>query len=87
MKAFRELATHADQYIADLFQSGEPVPGVIDDYSKHGPHGNPPMICASLYRLFFIKKNLFRYYAEKIRLLNTTNLRGDYLMKMVIDRK
>ncbi len=38
MKVFRELATHADQYIADLSVSGEPVPGVIDDYSKHDPH-------------------------------------------------
>lgn len=36
------------------------------------------MICASLYRPFFIV-NLLRYLAEKILLLNTTNFRGDYL--------
>jgi hypothetical protein len=36
-----------------------------------------PMICASLYRAVFIK-NLLRYLAEKILLLNTTNFRGDY---------
>ena len=35
------------------------------------------MICASLYRPFFIQ-NLLRYLAEKILLLNTTNFRGDY---------
>jgi hypothetical protein len=35
------------------------------------------MICASLYRAVFIK-NLLRYLAEKILLLNTTNFRGDY---------
>jgi hypothetical protein len=35
------------------------------------------MICASLYRPFFIV-NLLRYHAEKILLLNTTNFRGDY---------
>ena len=35
------------------------------------------MICASLYRPFFIV-NLLRYLAEKILLLNTTNFRGDY---------
>jgi chromosome segregation and condensation protein ScpB len=35
------------------------------------------MICASLNRPVFIK-NLLRYLAEKILLLNTTNLRGDY---------
>ncbi|MEJ8475888.1 hypothetical protein, partial [Roseibium algae] len=38
---------------------------------------NTAMICASLYRPFFIK-NLLRYLAEKILLLNTTNFRGDY---------
>jgi hypothetical protein len=38
-----------------------------------------PMICASLYRAVFIK-NLLRYLAEKIPLLNTTNFRGDYLI-------
>jgi hypothetical protein len=37
------------------------------------------MICASLYRAVFIK-NLLRYLAEKILLLNTTNFRGDYRM-------
>jgi hypothetical protein len=37
------------------------------------------MICASLNRPFFIK-NLLRYLAEKILLLNTTNFRGDYRM-------
>jgi hypothetical protein len=36
-----------------------------------------PMICASLYRPFFIV-NLLRYLAEKILLLNTANFRGDY---------
>ncbi|MCO4849302.1 MAG: sensor histidine kinase, partial [Yoonia sp.] len=36
-----------------------------------------PMICASLNRAVFIK-NLLRYLAEKILLLNTTNFRGDY---------
>jgi len=36
------------------------------------------MICASLNRAVFIK-NLLRYLAEKILLLNTTNFRGDYL--------
>ena len=35
------------------------------------------MICASLYRPFFIV-NLLRYLAEKILLLNTTNFREDY---------
>jgi hypothetical protein len=35
------------------------------------------MICVSLNRPFFIK-NLLRYLAEKILLLNTTNFRGDY---------
>jgi hypothetical protein len=35
------------------------------------------MICASLNRAVFIKKNI-RYLAEKILLLNTTNFRGDY---------
>jgi hypothetical protein len=35
------------------------------------------MICASLYRAVFIK-NLLRYLAEKILLLNTNNFRGDY---------
>jgi len=35
------------------------------------------MICASLYRPFFIQ-NLLRYLAEKILLLNTANFRGDY---------
>ena len=35
------------------------------------------MICASLNRAVFIK-NLLRYLAEKILLLNTTNFRGDY---------
>ncbi len=35
------------------------------------------MICASLYRPFFIV-NLVRYLAEKILPLNTTNFRGDY---------
>ena len=35
------------------------------------------MICASLNSAVFIK-NLLRYLAEKIRLLNTTNFRGDY---------
>ncbi len=35
------------------------------------------MICASLYRPFFIV-NLLRYLAEKILLLNTANFRGDY---------
>jgi hypothetical protein len=38
------------------------------------------MICASLYRAVFIK-NLLRYLAEKILLLNTTNFRGDYRTK------
>ena len=38
------------------------------------------MICESLNRPFFIK-NLLRYLAEKILLLNTTNLRGDYLFE------
>ncbi|AGI69480.1 hypothetical protein OAN307_c40680 [Octadecabacter antarcticus 307] len=37
-----------------------------------------PMTCASLNRAIFIK-NLLRYLAEKILLLNTTNFRGDYL--------
>jgi hypothetical protein len=37
------------------------------------------MICASLNRAVFIK-NLLRYLAEKILLLNTTNFRGDYPM-------
>ncbi|MDQ7069246.1 MAG: hypothetical protein Q9M48_00580, partial [Rhodobacterales bacterium] len=36
-----------------------------------------PMICASLYRAFFIKISS-DYYAEKILLVNTTNFRGDY---------
>jgi len=36
------------------------------------------MICASLYRAFFIKISS-DYYAEKILLVNTTNFRGDYL--------
>jgi Fic family protein len=36
------------------------------------------MICASLYRPFFIV-NLLSYLAEKILLLNTTNFREDYL--------
>ncbi|MDG1737800.1 MAG: hypothetical protein P8L68_15485, partial [Paracoccaceae bacterium] len=35
------------------------------------------MICASLYRPFFIQ-NLLRYLAEKILLVNTINFRGDY---------
>jgi hypothetical protein len=35
------------------------------------------MICASLYRPFFIV-NLLSYLAEKILLLNTTNFREDY---------
>ena len=35
------------------------------------------MICASLNRPFFIK-NLIRYTAEKILLLNTTNFSADY---------
>jgi len=35
------------------------------------------MIWASLYRDVFIK-NLLRYLAEKILLLNTTDFRGDY---------
>ena len=35
------------------------------------------MTCASLNRAVFIK-NLLRYLAEKILLLNTTNFRGDY---------
>ncbi|WP_273054035.1 hypothetical protein, partial [Sulfitobacter litoralis] len=38
---------------------------------------NTAMICASLYRPFFIV-NLLRYLAEKIPLLNTANFRGDY---------
>ena len=38
------------------------------------------MICASLYRPFFIV-NLLRYLAEKILLLNTTNFRGDYQIR------
>jgi hypothetical protein len=42
-----------------------------------------PMICASLYRAVFIK-NLLRYLAEKILLLNTTNLRGDYRISWVV---
>ena len=37
---------------------------------------NISIICASLYRLFFIQ-NLLRYYAKKILLLNTTNFWGD----------
>jgi hypothetical protein len=41
------------------------------------------MICASLYRAVFIK-NLLRYLAEKIPLLNTTNFRGDY--RVVLNR-
>ena len=36
-----------------------------------------PMICASLNRAVFIK-NLLRYLAEKILLVNTTNFRGEY---------
>ncbi|MEP3895649.1 MAG: hypothetical protein ABJN52_16835, partial [Litorimonas sp.] len=39
---------------------------------------NTAIICASLYRTFFIV-NLLRYLAEKILLLNNTNFRGDYL--------
>ena len=35
------------------------------------------MICASLYRAVFIK-NLLRYLAEKILLLNINNFREDY---------
>ncbi len=35
------------------------------------------MICASLYRPFFIQ-NLLKYLAEKIRFSNTTNFRRDY---------
>ncbi|MEP3917519.1 hypothetical protein, partial [Ascidiaceihabitans sp.] len=38
---------------------------------------NTAIICASLYRTFFIV-NLLRYLAEKILLLNNTNFRGDY---------
>jgi hypothetical protein len=38
------------------------------------------MICASLNRAVFIK-NLLRYLAEKILLLNTTNFRGDYRIR------
>ncbi|AGI68191.1 hypothetical protein OAN307_c25970 [Octadecabacter antarcticus 307] len=36
-----------------------------------------PMTCASLNRAVFIK-NLLRYLAEKIPILNTINFRGDY---------
>jgi len=43
------------------------------------------MICASLYRPFFIV-NLLRYLAEKILLLNTTNFRGDYHVFDYIER-
>jgi hypothetical protein len=42
------------------------------------------MICASLYRAVFIK-NLLRYLAEKILLLNTTNFRGDYPIFLLFD--
>jgi len=38
---------------------------------------NIPMICASLYRLFFITISS-DYHAEKILPVNTTNFRGDY---------
>jgi hypothetical protein len=41
------------------------------------------MICASLNRSVFIK-NLLRYFAEKILLLNTTNFRGDYQGALII---
>ena len=41
------------------------------------------MICVSLNRPFFIV-NLFRYLAEKIPFLNTTNFRGDYPIRTSI---
>ena len=43
------------------------------------------MICASLYRPFFIQ-NLLRYLAEKILLLNTTNFREDYQLTQYFHR-
>ena len=43
------------------------------------------MTCASLNRAVFIK-NLLRYLAEKILLLNTTNFRGDYPVNGVANR-
>ncbi|MEP2971768.1 MAG: hypothetical protein ABJP04_06065, partial [Hyphomicrobiales bacterium] len=46
---------------------------------------NTAMICASLYRPFFIV-NLLRYLAEKILLLNTTNFRGDYPVSDALKR-
>ncbi|MEP4928328.1 MAG: hypothetical protein ABJT31_11175, partial [Hyphomicrobiales bacterium] len=45
---------------------------------------NTAIICASLYRTFFIV-NLLRYLAEKILLLNNTNFRGDYRPKRIVN--
>ena len=49
------------------------------------------MICASLYRVYFIKISS-DWYAEKILLVNTAKFRGDYLemaflIEIVVNRR